>query len=144
MPSLPTVGGDGGTWGAELNEYLTVAHAANGTHNIIASVWRTVGATGEPAFSNSWVLFGSVYEAPAFYKDMNGRVHLRGMTSGGSPIPGAIFTLPVGYRPALRETFATVSNGALGRIDVYPDGQVRAELGSNAWFNLSGASFSVA
>lgn len=30
MPSLPTPGGDSGTWGDELNEFLLVAHAADG------------------------------------------------------------------------------------------------------------------
>lgn len=31
MPSLPTVGGDNNTWGTILNDYLEVAHAADGT-----------------------------------------------------------------------------------------------------------------
>lgn len=31
MPALPTVGGDAGVWGTELNTYLQVAHNADGT-----------------------------------------------------------------------------------------------------------------
>ncbi len=32
MATLPTPGGDVGTWGDELNEYLLVGHNADGTH----------------------------------------------------------------------------------------------------------------
>lgn len=31
MATLPTPGGDTGTWGDELNEFLLVAHEADGT-----------------------------------------------------------------------------------------------------------------
>jgi hypothetical protein len=31
LPQLPTVGGDNGTWGQKLNDFLSVAHAADGT-----------------------------------------------------------------------------------------------------------------
>lgn len=31
MPRLPIPGGDNGTWGAVLNEYLTVSHTADGS-----------------------------------------------------------------------------------------------------------------
>ncbi len=32
MPELPTPGGDSGTWGDVLNEFLQVGHAADGTN----------------------------------------------------------------------------------------------------------------
>ena len=31
MPTLPTVGGDAGAWGTELNTWLLTAHNADGT-----------------------------------------------------------------------------------------------------------------
>jgi len=46
MPSLPTPGGDIGTWGAELNEYLTVAHKADGKLKDTFSV-KNYGAVGD-------------------------------------------------------------------------------------------------
>lgn len=33
MATLPTVGGDEGTWGTELNTYIRIGHNADGTHN---------------------------------------------------------------------------------------------------------------
>jgi len=34
MAALPTPGGSSGTWGTELNDYLSVEHAADGTHTV--------------------------------------------------------------------------------------------------------------
>jgi hypothetical protein len=45
MPSLPTPGGDAGTWGAELNEFLEVSHNADGS--LLASAIALVTATTE-------------------------------------------------------------------------------------------------
>lgn len=63
--------------------------------------WREVGATGQPAFLNSWSNQGGGEETVAFYKDAFGRVWLKGYATratNGSGVP--IFNLPVGYRPA--------------------------------------------
>lgn len=43
MPRLPIVGGDGGDWGTILNEYLTVAHDADG-NNLFPATIKTVSA----------------------------------------------------------------------------------------------------
>lgn len=45
MATLPTPGGDSGTWGDELNTYLQVEHAADGTHlNILRGSGSPEGA----------------------------------------------------------------------------------------------------
>ncbi len=36
MASKPSQGGSEGTWGTELNEYLDVEHATDGTHDSVA------------------------------------------------------------------------------------------------------------
>jgi len=103
-----------------------------------------VGATGEPAFQNSWVNFGGTTEVCSYWKDLSGTVHLQGLCKSGTVATGAtgtIFTLPVTYRPTLAMTFVVISNGAIGRVDVNPDGTVVAYAGNNTYFSLCGLSF---
>jgi parallel beta-helix repeat protein len=47
LPSLPTPGGDAGTWGDELNEFLEVAHEADGRLKSVPYNVRDYGATGD-------------------------------------------------------------------------------------------------
>lgn len=104
--------------------------------------WNEVGSTGEPAFQNGWVNYDSTHNSAAFWKDSNGVVHLKGLVKSGTistTLP--IFTLPAGYRPAKKEIIVTISNGALGRVNVESDGDVVPETGNNAWFSLDGVSF---
>ncbi len=44
MARLPTVGGDGGSWGTVLNEYLTVGHDSAG-NNLFPATIKTVSTT---------------------------------------------------------------------------------------------------
>jgi hypothetical protein len=73
------------------------------TANALAppEAFHLVGATGEPAFQNSWHNFAQVPGNPVtvgFYKDQEGVVHLKGRAEGGTA--ETIFQLPPGYRPA--------------------------------------------
>lgn len=45
MPSLPTVGGSSGTWGAELNTWLLTAHKDDGTLKDLVTNVRTASYT---------------------------------------------------------------------------------------------------
>ena len=52
MATLPTPGGDAGTWGDELNEFLLVAHNSNGTQDasdVIFAPAGTIAATNVQA-----------------------------------------------------------------------------------------------
>ncbi len=62
MSRLPTTGGDSGTWGDVLNDYLGVTHAADGT-NLPATVGATVidgtgGSSGDVLTKNAWGTVG--------------------------------------------------------------------------------------
>lgn len=103
------------------------------------AVPNQVESFASPTLLNSWVYFGS-NSLPGYYKDSFGRVHLRGFVKSGT-IGNAIFTLPVGYRPALREFFAVVSNDLFGACYVDSNGDVIAYKGSNVYFSLDGISF---
>lgn len=102
--------------------------------------WREVGATGQPAFQNSWVNFGTPYETAAFYKDSNGIVHLKGLIKSGT-VNTIAFTLPVGYRPLKALLFPNGSNGSIGISVIDSTGGVNPAIGSNVYFGLDGITF---
>jgi hypothetical protein len=88
------------------------------TANTVAApeAWHEVGASGQPAFLNSWdnvkLSLGAFPETVAFYRDQDGIVHLRGEAiSGTEGTP--IFALPPGFRPASHR-FIRVSAGCSG------------------------------
>lgn len=82
-----------------------------------------VGASGQPAFTNSWVVAGSPYYSAAFAKDAEGFTHLRGAIKNGT-VGQAAFTLPPGYRPGATVRVPVVSNGAFGIVDITSGGAV--------------------
>lgn len=106
-------------------------------------VWHSVGATGEPAFTNAWVNYAGGYQTAQFRKDQNGRVTLRGLIGSGTVSTGATgvaFTLPVGYRPAYHLLFDAWSGGTASRIDIDIDGTVKMYNGATP-FSLDGIQF---
>lgn len=57
MASLPTQGGDTGTWGTELNTYLRVEHEVDGTHGDVNALgFNIVTYNGEVVTYNGEVV----------------------------------------------------------------------------------------
>lgn len=103
--------------------------------------YRKIGGAGNPAFTNSWVNEAAGWQVAAFWRDPLGFVHLRGRIKSGV-VGSSAFTLPPGFRPAVSESFGTVSNGAIGKVDVLTDGTVvPATPSSNVYVTLSGIYF---
>lgn len=96
-----------------------------------------------PTLQNSWTNYGAAYQGAGYWKDKCGVVHLCGLIKGGTTTAETvIFTLPVGYRPAVSEKFFAVSMNAICIIDVYGTGNVAIKTGADAsWLSLSGISF---
>lgn len=109
--------------------------------------WHYVGAAGEPAFQNGWVNYGSNWENARFRKDAAGNVIIQGLVKSGAT-QTVIFTLPEGYRTPSEGSgfliFDLISNGALGRVDVQPNGDVFYYSGANpsGWLSLSEITYS--
>jgi hypothetical protein len=156
-----------------VNNSLTGADVNEGTLSLPAGAFREVGAAGQPAFNSSgfcaWKNFEpSAHSTAAFVRDRFGFVHLKGLvdaddgTSPGcaflnntSPTEDElIFNLPAGYRPAKRSAFATITNGAFGRVTV--DGASfdpglgagavfvdtpTTEANAKVWISLDGITF---
>ena len=109
------------------------------------TAWNYVGASGQPAFANSWVNYEaseSAFYAAAFYKDALGYVHLRGIVRSGTVGTGSnMFVLPVGYRPFRQIGYAVNAGNAFGNFRIIASGGVYLETGSNAYVFLDGITF---
>lgn len=105
--------------------------------------WHVVGASGEPAFLNSWTTYGAIGSGntqPAFRKLPDGTVEIRGYVKGGAANTVA-FILPPDYRPSAVNANGSAGyismpvrswNGSaygIGLVDVLPDGSVRIPSG---------------
>jgi len=98
--------------------------------------WHVVGASGEPAFENSWTNEGSTWQVARFRKD-NGVVHVQGLVHNGT-VNTAVFTLPLGYRPEKHLLWGGEGGAALhSRLDVQSDGKVLARTNSNVHFTIN-------
>jgi hypothetical protein len=134
-----------------LQEILTVVNGELGSDNFpnaaiagaklaAPEAWREVGATGQPAFQNSWANLGGSSTA-AFFKDLSGVVHLKGMVTLGTA--ASIFTLPVGYRPLQDARFIEADNVNSTMVMVMATGLVLPTVAKTGggWIALEGIHF---
>lgn len=106
--------------------------------------------SGDPwtavAFEGDWHNYNSPTEPGAgYYKDILGRVHLRGRVIGTDP-EFLAFTLPAGYRPSARLVFVVpdiTDPDAAGSARVHNDGTVLlfGTASGVTSFALNGISF---
>jgi hypothetical protein len=140
------------------NENTDLLFATNGTYRMKLTATGDLeffGAgkivTGNTFFAvlqNGWVNTGG-YTSAAYYKDKEGRVHIKGTINGGTIATNTvIFTLPVGFRPQGGESmFIYVPNSigapALGAIQIDGiTGQVTCySVSGNVVMSLDGISF---
>lgn len=98
--------------------------------------------TFAPTLLNGWVNHGYGFSTVEYWKDSDDIVHIKGLIINGNSAEGTvIFTLPVGFRPTLKESFAVVANNAFGQVDVNYNGNVVTRRTSTAHTSLSGISF---
>ncbi|MCU4184038.1 SGNH/GDSL hydrolase family protein [Acidiferrimicrobium sp. IK] len=91
-----------------------------------------------PTLVNAWANLGNGFGPVGYRKDSNGFVHLRGAVNSGTA--GAIFTLPVGYRPGSSLICPVVSNDLFGEVRIV-SGVVTAQVYSSTYVSLDGISF---
>jgi hypothetical protein len=92
-----------------------------------------IGDPGEAPFENGWTNEGGEFDRAHYYRDITGRVWLGGVVQSGSL--GAIFTLPLSYRPML-----TIVGDS---IHINADGTVEWIGGTNLFVPLDGASWRI-
>lgn len=99
---------------------------------------------------NSWVPYNSgadfKWSTPQYMKDRYGRVWVTGLIKNGTTTSGTLlFTLPVGYRPAVTNMMNARGSGGNNRIDIEPDGEARVfstnDATTNSFLSLDAISF---
>jgi len=101
-----------------------------------------IPVTYEPTLLNSWVNYGDGFAAAEYWKDSDNVVHITGLIKDGGVADGTvIFTLPVGFRPGLKELFPSTLSSGTGRIDVNDNGNVVVKIASATYTSLAGISF---
>jgi hypothetical protein len=129
--------------------YLT-AYVVSWTRNYYNGVWGAweevqIGNIGQVALSlqngcSNYNDAAGTYAQASVMKNSQGLVVVQGLVQGGTKST-ALTTLPSGWRPAKRNIFTTSTNGALGRVDVLPDGNIIYVDGNNGFISLSGLCF---
>jgi hypothetical protein len=131
-----------GAFGATTGIAITDAPLSTPAQTIIGVAQygsSEMGSFIAPTLLNSWANYspgsGGNWEQAGYWKDASGVVHIRGFVKSGT-INTAVFTLPTGYRPTQDIHLATISNDALGKLQVLSNGNVMAAAGSNVWFSI--------
>lgn len=112
--------------------------------------WRKPEPWKKCTLHGNWVALGgasgtykTAWFDPAFVKDPNGIVRLRGVVkqSGGSDT--VMTQLPVGYRPQQSMIFPTIADNSVARVDIDQDGRVIYAFGgaTPGYVTLDGISF---
>lgn len=106
----------------------------------------------EPSLTSSWQILSNDNQYRIEYrKDSAGVVHIRGLAQALDQNTVNVFTLPIGYRPAVVHSVATPSNtggGTSVRLYIFSNGQVNIgafasgtpAVANNSWASVS-ASF---
>ena len=131
--------GAGGTSASDVS----LQRSSSGFLTLTGTFLHSTGDWHDATMQNSWVTFDSSRFTPGYIRDAFGNVRLRGLIKSGT-LGAAAFTLPSGYRPSKIIILSTISNGAIGRLDIGTDGAVRpSSPSSNAWVSLDGLCFSL-
>ena len=101
------------------------------------------------ALTNSWVRYSTAVAVPAYLKDTNGFVHLRGGVKNGDSSAAIIATLPPGFRPqfnrnitVLDGTITSAASANVAMLRVNTDGEIlQTAEGGTAGVLLDGVSF---
>lgn len=132
--SEPT--GSMGSFYVATNGALHYHDGASWLHLIGSLTWAA------PTLTNNWVSYGNGYASPAYTKDNDGVVRLKGVICNGT-IGAVAFVLPTGYRPATAVSLGTISNDHIGKVVIATNGNVSIlSPSTNEWITLDGLTFS--
>lgn len=91
-----------------------------------------------PAFVAGWGDVGAGNEVGGYLREADNTVKLKGYVTRTSGVSVTIFTLPLGYRPALAKRYAVAANNAFGQVRVLSTGAVNLITGAVTNVSLDG------
>lgn len=111
-------------------------------HQVIATKLIALeGSFIAPTFAAGWSNLGSPNELCGYKKDALGTVYIKGVATSATPV-GAIFTLPLGYRPAYIIYFPCYNGTVLVNMRVDTNGEVSpVGLNTEQEINISSITF---
>ncbi|MEO7904586.1 MAG: hypothetical protein ABIR91_02220 [Candidatus Saccharimonadales bacterium] len=117
--------------------YGTTVTSNAATLSVTSSVWTDL------SLQNLWVRFSTVYSKPGVNTSASGEVFLRGVIKSGSTARNTtLAVLPANARPAYKLIFTTTrSDGTFGRIDIFPNGEVKGIQTDSAYTSLDGIHY---
>lgn len=99
------------------------------------STYVTPGVWQTATLQNAWVKHSAAYPT-AQYRKEGDNVRVRGLIKSGT-MSGIIFTLPVGYRPALSAVQSVGTYNTFGHVTIAAStGEVSFSAGSNVYLSL--------
>jgi Tfp pilus assembly protein PilV len=104
----------------------------------------TVTLWGDIEFNSGFSNYLGTYAPIGYTKTTRGVVMLKGLIKKSSAIVSGevIGTLPVGSRPSGILLFQTSTNSNVAsRIDIYPNGDIKVNIGDAGWVSLEGITF---
>lgn len=122
----------------DVTDLTVMATRHPGDHNALAewlavlapSAWTYVNIAGgaAPAFNSPWVNYQQGWQLLRFRREGGDVCRIEGLVGGGNS-GSTIFTLPLGFRPALSVRFGGVASMTSGggfatNLDVNPNGTV--------------------
>jgi hypothetical protein len=123
----------------DVTDLTVMATRHPGDHNWIAewlavlapSAWTYVNIAGgaAPAFQNAWGNYQQGWQLLRFRRECGDVCRIEGLIGGGAS-GAVIFTLPLGFRPAMSVRFAGVGTMSAGgsfaaNLDINPSGTVQ-------------------
>jgi len=125
-----------------INARVTAINSAGSsspaTKSLQTPLWETFD------LQNYWYNYQNTYSTAQYTKTKDGMVVVKGLLSRvGTPVANeTIATLPEGYRPSGTLIFGTsIASNVTGRVDVYSDGRVAANVTSPSWTSLETIRF---
>lgn len=137
--------------GTQNSKYVTPAGAklAAEKHAPVLSVNGNTGIVqvGEDSgwknaqLRTGFTVYGASWQVPR-YRRMNDVIYLDGLVKH-SLSAGLIFVLDPGFRPSRQILFSAISNNALARINIFPNGEVHGVNLNPTWVSLNGVVFAL-